>query len=29
MTLGHDALHFNLELAVAKYKALPANASAA
>lgn len=28
-TLEHDALHFNLELAVAKYKALSANASAA
>jgi len=27
--LGHDALHFNLELAVARYAALPANVSAA
>ena len=27
--LGHDGLHFNLELAVAKYAALSANASAA
>ena len=27
--LAHDALHFNLELAVAQYAALAANASAA